>query len=160
MEYTRKQLDEKYEELPNDIQEALYADNVVKELKEIEKKYALNREQTISLSAEIGEIMFGTSSPQHFISNIQKEMGISEDSAKTIAAEVNEKIFRPVKESLKTIHSLNKKEEMHKINMIPTNSLIKSEENRGLRESASVKNFGETKEEPKTETVDPYREAV
>ena len=154
MDYTRKQIDEMFEELPNDIQNVLYSDETIVFLKQTEKKYRLEREQTRGLSAEIGMLMLGISSPQHFISNIQKRMGISEETAKAIASEVNEKIFRPIKGSLKTLHSLNKKEETHKVNIIPSESLIET------KESASVKNFGETKEETKTETVDPYREAV
>ena len=141
MPYTREQLDNMFEKLPDDIQNSMESKETIEFLKQTEKKYNLNLEQTQDLSAEIGLLMFGASSPQHFIENIEKTMRIPEETAKTIASEVNEKVFRPIKESLKTIHSLNKKEEMHKINMIPSTPLIK-------------------KEEPKTETVDPYREAV
>ncbi|MCX6735687.1 MAG: hypothetical protein NTZ13_01230 [Candidatus Parcubacteria bacterium] len=141
MMYTEKQIDKMFMSLPKDMQKTLTSDETLEYLKQIEKKYNLQQKQTIELSIEIGMLMLGASSPQHFIYNIQKEMEITEDTAKAIASEVNEKIFQPVKESLKTIHSLNKKEETHKIHILPTTPMIK-------------------KEETKTVVSDPYREAV
>jgi len=148
MPYSRKQFDEIFEKLPNDIQGALYSDEIVLLLKQIEKKYNLQREQTVSLSAEIGVLMFGTSTPQRFIPNIQESMGIPEETAKAIASEVNEKIFRPVKESLKQLHSLIKKEEPIRIST-PSTAFV------GTKKQAET-----PKDEKNVTNIDPYREAI
>ncbi|MCX6739544.1 MAG: hypothetical protein NT098_05890 [Candidatus Parcubacteria bacterium] len=153
MSYTREQINSMFEKLPIEIQDSMESKETIEFLKQTEKKYNLSLEQTQELSAEIGLLMLGASSPQHFIESLEKMMKIPKETAKTIALEVNEKIFRLIKEPLKTLHLLNKKEETHKVNIIPSEPLTK-------KESASVKNFGEMKEESKVETVDPYRESV
>jgi len=148
MEYTRPQIDEIFEKLPNDIQEVLDSYETILFLKQIEKKYNLGREQTKELSAEIGTLMLGATSPQHFIPNIKESMEISEDMAKAIASEINEKIFRPIKESLKDLHSLNKKEEPIQINT-PSTAFA------GTQKQTEI-----PKDEKNVTNIDPYREAI
>jgi len=148
MDYTRPQIDELFEKLPNNIQEVLDSYETILFLKQIEKKYILDREQTKELSAEMGMLMLGASSPQRFIPNIQESMGIPEETAKAIASEVNEKIFRPVKESLKQLHSLSKKEEPIRINT-PSTAFV------GTKKQTEI-----PKNEENVTNIDPYREAI
>lgn len=148
MPYTRAQLDEMFEKLPNEIQGMLDSNETISFLKQIEKKYDLSLEKVQELSAEIGTLMLGASSPQYFIPNIQKSMQISENIAKAITSEVNEKIFRPVKESLKDLHSLNKKEEPIRINTPSTAFAGTKKQKEAVKDEENVTN------------IDPYREAI
>jgi len=148
MPYTRAQFDEMFEKLPNDAQEVLESDETIAVLKQIGKKYDLPLEKVQELSAEIGTLMLGVSSPQRFIPNIQESMEISEETAKAIASEVNEKIFRPVKESLKQLHSLIKKEEPIRIST-PSTAFV------GTKKQAEI-----PKNEKNVTNIDPYREAI
>lgn len=148
MGYTRKQMDDMFEKLPNDIQEALQSDQTIKCLVQIREKYNLQDEQSGELSAEIGMLMLGASFPQHFIENLKNTMKIPEETAKAIASEVNEKIFRPVKESLKQLHSLIKKEEPIRI-ITPSTAFV------GTKKQAEI-----PKDEKNVTNIDPYREAI
>ncbi len=148
MPYTRAQLDEMFEKLPNEIQGVLDSNETISFLKQIEKKYDLPLEKVQELSAEIGMLLLGASSPQRFIPNIKESMKISEETAKAIASEVNEKIFRPVKESLKQLHSLSKKEEPIRINT-PSTAFV------GTKKQTEI-----PKNEENVTNIDPYREAI
>jgi hypothetical protein len=156
MPYTREQLDKMFERLPNDIQEAVTSDGTIACLKEIEKEHHLKREQVKELSAEIGMLMLGASSPQQFIPNIEKSAGISNETAKLIASKVNEKIFRPVKESLKNLHVLDKNSS--EVGVSEPISLKKDDEKKEEKKPEILKKEYETKELPKM--PDLYREPI
>ena len=159
MAYTRKQINEMFEKLPDDLQEALDSNETIGCLKQLEKKYNLQPEQVKELSAEIGMLMMGASSPQHFIPNIEKSMKIPNETAKAIVAEVNEKIFRPVKESLKNLHLLSEKSEEIKPAAAPT-----EEAKKNIPLNIPMKTTEKKPEIPKKEegvkAPDLYREAV
>ena len=175
MAYTSEQIDRMFEKIPDDIQRALDSKETIDCLVEIQKKYNLPEEKVKELSAEIGMLLLGASSPQHFIPNVEKTMGIPREMAKAITVEVNEKIFRPVKESLKELHLLEKKKEEAKpsfgadiLSLAPkkdggTTGEVKKNTPSLLSEKITVKNPEVPKKEPEKEPAkapDPYREAV
>ncbi|MCX6739545.1 MAG: hypothetical protein NT098_05895 [Candidatus Parcubacteria bacterium] len=111
MPYTREQLDTMFYELPDDVKEAMTSVDTVQVLNEIKEKYKLHIDQIGQLSAEIALVMIGASSPQRFISKMESSMNISEETAKNIASEVNEKIFQVVRTTLKNIQEEENLEE-------------------------------------------------
>jgi len=103
MPYTKEQLDKMFSDLPDDVKEAMTSVDTRDVLNEIKEKYKLHIDQVGQLSAEIALLMVGAASPQRFISNLEILMKIPKETAATIASEVNEKIFRTVRTSLKNI---------------------------------------------------------
>ena len=114
MSYTREQLDTMFYELPDDVKEAMTSVDTVQVLNKIKEKYKLHIDQIGQLSAEIALVMIGASSPQRFISKMESSMNISEETAKSIASEVNEKIFQVVRNTLKNIQEEEISEETKK----------------------------------------------
>jgi hypothetical protein len=92
----------------------------------IEKKHRLHIDQAAKLSDEIYKLMLGVVSPQQFISNIESGSRIPHETAKQIATEVNEKIFRPVRESLIRIHQMDTAEES--VQPVIDNTAVPAEE--------------------------------
>lgn len=110
MKYTTAQLHEILKELPPDVNEAIGSVNYIDTLLDIEKRYRLHLDQADALGNEIFKLMLGLTSPQQFIDAIVSAVKIPRETAKLIATEVNEKIFRPVRESLMQIHKAKEAE--------------------------------------------------
>lgn len=183
MNYTPAQLHEMLKTLPPDVNEAIGSVNYIDTLIDIEKKYHLHLDQADALGNEIFKLMLGLTQPQQFIGALKASVGVSDEAAKVIATEVNEKIFRPIKDSLMQIHKMKDSGEIKKDNTsdelrndsvpqgeipeeygITNNAKNNREETQPVR--SEVKNIAENKlSEPfslpkKTSAPDPYREST
>jgi hypothetical protein len=103
MPYTREQLDKMFSELPDEVKTAMTSVDTVEVLNEIKEKYRLHIDQIGQLSAEIALITAGAASPQSFVPSLEQLMGISRETANAIAIDVNEKMFKPIRNTLKNI---------------------------------------------------------
>lgn len=170
-----------FRNLPQDVKEAFTSVEYVQILEGIEKKNNLHLDQAAALSNEIYKLILGLTHPQQFIGAIKSAINISDEAAKSIAAEVNEKIFRPVKDSLMRIHKMKdvaEEEEKDSFEAdIPVAPQKEEPKEYGITTSTktagelppkkdSETNFAENKlTQPfsipkKTTAPDPYRESV
>lgn len=182
MNYTTAQLHEILKELPPDVNEAIGSVDYIDTLMSMEKKYRLHIDQADALGNEIYKLMLGLIPPQEFIGQIETSAHIPRETAKLIAAEVNEKIFRPVRESLIQIHKMKERVEddttATNVSAVPTgeipeeqkikdNAMNEVEKTQPARSVATeTKTIAENKlTEPfslpkKPAAPDPYRETV
>jgi hypothetical protein len=150
MSYTRDELNKMFEELPDDVTEAMTSVETIDVLRAIKEKYKLHIDKAGDLSAAIAMVMLGAVPPQSFIANIQKALEVDKETAKTIATEINDKIFKQVRDSLMQIHQMDeekKYQEEKKVEVILGT---------GIPAPAPVSENEETKKP----VVDPYKEAV
>lgn len=101
-----KQIEEKYDSLPSDIKELLVTPEVASQLEQIGLKHGLSIPRQNELVDETGLVMLGFTHPNDYISKLVKKLDIIRDTARDIAADVNEEVFKPIKESLQKIHSI------------------------------------------------------
>lgn len=182
MPYTQAQIDAMFAGLPEDVKDAMSSVDTVRVMAEIQKKYNLHIDQAGELSTDGALLMVGALRPQEFIRQIETNARLSHETAVKIAAEINEKIFRPVRESLMHIHKMKEKTgtedhvsaasmpagEIPEEQKIKDNAKNKMEETLPERsELPETKNIAENKlTEPfslskKTGAApDPYRETV
>jgi len=106
MQFQFTDLEDKFKNLPKDIQNAISSVSVGKTMEEIGKKYRLHVDKMNELFDETGLVMLGLTHPKDYIKNLQKRLVIDIDTVKKIAADINEQIFRPIRESLKEIHNV------------------------------------------------------
>lgn len=106
-DYTPEQLRDIYRLVPEDIQEAIFSIDTTEKIQTIGKKYNLHIDQVGSLAHQVGLLMLGITKPNHFINEIALDMHITPQKASEVAQEVNEQIFKPIRESLKKIHGLD-----------------------------------------------------
>lgn len=105
MTITREQLEEKYKGLPQDVKDVVFSADVEDEVEQIGKKYELHIDQMGELMEEVELVMLGITHYSNFIPNIRERLGISDkEKIRNIADEVNEKLFRKIRESLRKIH--------------------------------------------------------
>ena len=105
MNNSKEQLLEKFDQLPQDLQDAILAVETSDKLQLIAKKFGLHIDQTGEMGSETGLVMLGITHPTEFIGNLEKRLGVERAKAAQIAGEVNEQIFLPIRDSLKKIHA-------------------------------------------------------
>lgn len=93
--------------MPQDVQGAILAVDLRKKLETITEKQKLHLDQAGALENETLFIMLGLEHPKDYIRNVMRELSVDTDTAKKIAMDVNEQIFRPIRESLKKIHNVD-----------------------------------------------------
>ncbi len=105
MEYTKKELYERFENLPDDVQEAFLSVDTYKTIKKIVDKFKLHIDQSGILSEEIGLVMLGVTRPENFLSVLEKKLNIPLETAGEIVKEINTTIFFPIRASLEEINN-------------------------------------------------------
>jgi len=105
-DYSPEALEKRYAELPEDVRIALSSEETAMNLTAIGEKHGLLEDRLDTLVNETGYVMLGLTHPSVFIQNLTTKMGISRENAQQIAEEVNNAIFRPIRDSLKRIHGI------------------------------------------------------
>src|SRR5258708_3523123 len=107
MEFTTEQLQKSFLKAPYDVQRVLQSGESGQAIIDIAEKYHVE-DMVHVLVFEICLLMTGLTHPKDFVFNLKENLKISEEMARTIASELNQKIFRGVRESLKAIHHIAK----------------------------------------------------
>ena len=175
---TEEQILEKYEQLPDDLKEAIFSVEMTEAIKDIGAKYELAIDKIGALANESGMVMFGATRPKDFVPNLMSRLGVDKNTANKIASDVNSQVFLKVRESLKKLHGGEevevgevkvaegevKKEDILKVLEYPELPTILQ----GANKPEEVQNLFEVKtkeeaprapmEETKYKEGDPYRE--
>ncbi len=105
--FTPQQLKDLYKKIPEDLKEAIFNVDSAEMIEKTGGKYNLNIDKIGELADEIGLVMLGVTKPKDFVSNLSQRLGVSNDTARNIAEEINQQIFSKVRESLKKVHGID-----------------------------------------------------
>lgn len=105
MDYTQEQLDEKYKTLPQDLKDAIDSVEIGDLVAKIGDENNLMLDQSAELMDQTALVMLGIISSEEFSNNLVKKLQISDDKANVIGAEINDKIFNKIRESLQKIQA-------------------------------------------------------
>ena len=149
--YTSEQFWKLYENLPQELKDALFAEetgNYIYEIcqrNEIEEKL----EEIVDLA---GQVLVGVLAPENFQTSLEKDIGLEKETAKKVAQEINRFIFYPVKSALEGLYKIATE--------TPTEE--KGETKPELKEPSLVISENIKGEEKPVETLkkDVYREPV
>lgn len=109
--YTKQQLEERYQKLPDILKEAIFSAEVAEKLFEIGKKNGLTIEKVGFMAEETGRVILGLTRPSEFAGVLAERLGVSADAAQKIASDINHQIFFPLREALKQTHQIEVNEE-------------------------------------------------
>ncbi|MCX6751257.1 MAG: hypothetical protein NT161_00605 [Candidatus Nomurabacteria bacterium] len=104
-ENTTKMIKERFNALPESIQELILSSNYQDILVEIGKKYQLNVEQLGMLEQETTLVMMGLTPTKDFETELTRELGIDKMKGNQIVTEINEKIFLTIRDLLKLMYT-------------------------------------------------------
>jgi len=118
---TEGQIETMYKNLPNDLKTVFFSANKDETIESIGRKYNLAIDKIGDLANEAGMVMLGVTHPNDFIGNLADRLEIDKEKARAIAQEINEQVFKKVRESLRKIHNMREgaEEEQDKIKVSP-----------------------------------------
>mgnify|MGYP001617430965 CR=1 FL=1 len=117
--FTEEQIAQMYDNLPEDLKDAIFGLEMNEIVERIGRENQLNIEQIGELANETGMVMLGVTHPNEFIANLAERLEADKEKARIIAQEINEQIFKPVRESLRKIHNMREEGEGEKQADVP-----------------------------------------
>ena len=106
--FTDQQIDQRYDDLPEDLKDAIFSVDTTSLVNMIGKKHGLAIDKIGDLANETGMVMLGVTHPNEFIANLAERLDVDKEKARAIAQEINEQIFKKVRESLRKIHNMER----------------------------------------------------
>ena len=104
--FTEEQIAQMYDNLPEDLKEAVFSVDMSEVVEKIGRENQLNIEQIGDLANETGMVMLGVTHPNEFIGNLADRLEVDKEKARAIAGEINEQVFKKVRDSLRKIHNM------------------------------------------------------
>jgi len=103
--YTSEQFWKLYEKLPQELKDALFAEETGDNIYDVCKRNGVleNLEEIVEY---VGQVLVGVTPPDEFRESLEKDLGIEKEAAKKVAQEINRFIFYPVKTSLEEVYKI------------------------------------------------------
>jgi len=95
-EKLKETIKEELAQLPQEGQDAIDAVNWIKITEEIGKKFLLNEIEINDFQLETLLVLIGVTDPEFYVTNIENQVDITKDKAKSLANEAFTKIFTPI----------------------------------------------------------------
>jgi len=139
--YTPEQFWKLYEKLPQELKDALFAEETGNNIYEICERNEIS-ENLDQIVEYVGQVLIGVLTLDEFRQTLEKELELDPEVAKKVYQEIFRFILYPVKANL---------EELYKIEIAPI---------AGVPAKPTVKRVTEEKPEEKPKGVDRYREPI
>lgn len=101
--YTKEQFWKLYEKLPQELKDALFAEETSNNIEDVCQRYEIeeNLDNVVDL---VGQVLVGVLAPEDFPETLGKELKLEKDIAKKAAQEINRFIFYPVRSDLEKLY--------------------------------------------------------
>ena len=99
-------IDALFERLPENVQRALRSEDARNRVVAIGRDHGLSPEQIGGLMFETSGVMMGITHPSEYIYALTERLELPRDMVVPIAMSINERIFSPIKDTLKIIHGI------------------------------------------------------
>lgn len=104
--FTREEVLQKYEKLPEAVRDAMFAEATAEKMEEIGRKHGLLLDAVGTLATETGYVMVGLVHPKDFTARIADAVGVSAMKARDIANDINEGVFKPIRTHMLTMYNI------------------------------------------------------
>lgn len=112
-EYSKEQLWELYKELPEDLQKAIFSEEIGNVIREICLKNDVTDENQCALILKYtGYVFLGLLSPNELLNIFEREIEIEKILAEKISKDINNKVFLNLKESINGLYNIELREEI------------------------------------------------
>ena len=111
MKYTKEQLDKIYENLPEELKEAIFSVETAEEIGETCKSYEITDERVGKVAKLAGHVLMGLLLPKEFAETLTQEIKLPKVFAQAISRNLNRLVFYPVKPALEQLHQIEIKVE-------------------------------------------------
>ncbi len=133
-----------FQNLPEELQNAILDNNVDATIANIGQKNQLHVDKMGTLMVETNLVMFGLTHPEDFTGRLKEKLGLSDDTAKKIASEINAEVFEKIRDTMQKSAEENSGEKMENTSgtSIPISIIQTSEEK--ILESSGIEVVPET----------------
>lgn len=133
-----KQLKEYINELPSELKQAIFSVDYQKQLQEIVRRNKLMIDQAGKLEVETTLVMTGMEPIKDYTDNLVKNVGLNRNLATIVAHDVDELIFKNIRESLRKINEEEMEAENTTSNEPSREQILSEIENPSLIKENSV----------------------
>lgn len=173
----QKRIQERFDELPESVQQAVTDASVEQKLRALARKYKLHLDQWVLLENEIMLTLLGLEQPEEMAANIAKTVGVDTELSQKIVNDIAVQVFHPIRQQLQG--SLNREGERRETVEVPAIGSTGAEKRQQaidvlLKQEKPVVSKGEKAEPIDTESYkpgqnsterkdvqeDPYRESI
>lgn len=110
MQITLEEIQQKFEELPENLKWAIMATNIDEHITTIGQRHGLNIEQLGQLSLETHMVILGYTPTDKFENSLKESLALPDEKNKEIIEEINEQVLEQIRENLKSI-TINKEKD-------------------------------------------------
>ncbi len=104
-EYPQEQVWKIYEQLPDDLKDAVFSEQTAKSISNVCEKNNITDEKQVSQIAKLtGDVILGLLPPQELQQSLEQEVKLNPEIAKKISFGMHRFIFFPVKHSLNALY--------------------------------------------------------
>lgn len=103
-EYSKEELWELYESLPENLQEAIFSQETAGDIYEACSKNGVKDEKVSEVSKYVGYVLLGLLSPDEFEKTLREKLTMENELAEKISREITRLVFYPLKETLESIY--------------------------------------------------------
>ena len=104
-EETQKLIEERFNDLPEELQQAINSPETRELTNKIGKKYRLHADEQRTLENELFLVMLGLENTDDFPLNLQKETHLGIDDATAITREINDQLFTPLRTVFQKVYA-------------------------------------------------------
>lgn len=102
----KQQLEERYNELPSVLKNALFSVEIAEKIFSLGGKYGISIENNSYLAEEIGHVILGFTPIKEFPKKLQDKLGLLDDEIDELIKDINKEILFPIREALKSAHNI------------------------------------------------------
>lgn len=100
--FTQEQYTNAFNNIPQKIEEVLFADSTAEAIKNITNRHEVT-DNAFDISAAIGYVLVGLLPIKNFIKALQEDAGLNAETAKNVAHDIREQIFSSIAQELSEI---------------------------------------------------------
>ncbi|MFA6079829.1 MAG: hypothetical protein WC779_08805 [Candidatus Omnitrophota bacterium] len=134
--FTSEQIQDKFEKLPKDLQDAISSAEVRGTIQAVGEKHSLLIDQLGEMVDLIGLIMLGLSPSKDFVKNFSREANVDIDTATEIANDINTEVFGKIRSSMQQIQAQEETKQTPSPVPAPTPDIVQAQKNISNVESA------------------------
>jgi hypothetical protein len=105
-QYTQEQLEQIYQKLPEELQEALFSLETAENIREVCESYGIGDERVSEIAKYAGHVLMGLILPQEFSGVLETDVKLPKTLADAVARDINRLVFYPVKPALEQLHRM------------------------------------------------------
>jgi hypothetical protein len=105
-EYTKDQIWELFEQLPEELKDAIFAVKTADEIHMACEKNNVEKEKIPAIAKLTGNVMLGILPPDEFQTALEKKIGLKPDVAKKVLSQINRFIFFPIRNELEQLYKI------------------------------------------------------